>query len=53
MNTDSGICVPFLRALNIDIDETGEIGVLTNERKASDPFVEFVFSGPKCDGIQT
>ena len=53
MDTDSVIYVSPSGEPLIPIDETGELGLCTNEGKASDPFVEFVSSGPKSYGIRS
>ena len=37
----------------INFDNTGELGLWTNEGKEEDPFVEFVSSGPKSYGIRS
>ena len=53
MDTDSAIYVSPTGAPLINIDNTGELGLWTNEGKQNDPFVEFVSSGPKSYGIRT
>ena len=37
----------------LDINETGDIGLWTNADSLDDPFMEFVFSGPKTYGLHT
>ena len=53
IKTESAIYVfPTSKPL-LDIDETGDIGIWTNEGSLDDSFVEFVSSGPKTYGLCT
>jgi hypothetical protein len=51
MDTDSLIYVSPTGAPLINIDNTGELGLWSNEGKQNDPFVEFVSSGQRVMGF--